>query len=94
MCGIIAVLRARHDQPPLDLGPILARLESTVADLATAGVDVDSLGEVLEAASAELRSLDDRLRSLGGVKALVADPTAADGIASVVDDLVNNRAGA
>ena len=87
MCGIIAVLRARHDQPPLDVGPILARLESTVADLATDGVDLDSLGDVLEAASAELRSLDDRLRALGGVKALVADPIAADAIASVMDGL-------
>jgi len=85
MCGIIAVLRARDEQPPLDLARILAALENTVSEIAAVGSDPTSLAAFLLRVSDQLRAVDSELRSLGGVTSLVTDPTSAAGIGAVVD---------
>ncbi len=81
MCGIIAVLRRRITRPILSSAALLEAVAS--AEFALHAVEhAEELTVAVDAACAQLRALDRKLRGIGGVYALVADRALAAQLAS------------
>ncbi|MDG2111009.1 MAG: SIS domain-containing protein [Actinomycetota bacterium] len=85
MCGIIAVLRSRDDRPGADLEPIIAALVGAELEFAEVTDDLATLVDRLPAWSATLAEIDEVLRSLPGVRAMVDDPASAMSVGSAIE---------
>ncbi|NOX29460.1 MAG: SIS domain-containing protein [Actinobacteria bacterium] len=83
MCGIIGVVRRRDERPPL-LGADVRLLASEISSYLS--TDVAFL-ERLTSASSAAHSLDLSLRSLPGVRCLVADPELVVELGRILDAL-------
>ena len=83
MCGIIAVLRQADGRPAVEGALIRDAVDSAAATLGAVYADDGDVTARLEAVAASLTELNRQLRSLPGVRALVADQGLIDHIALV-----------
>src|SRR2546426_2590308 len=70
MCGIVAVVRRRSTSIPPDLAALLGDVDRAAAMARPGFAALDEAAGLLEA-------VDERLRGTGGVRALLASPSAA-----------------
>jgi glucosamine--fructose-6-phosphate aminotransferase (isomerizing) len=83
MCGIIGVVRRRSTRVPPDLSTLLTELDRAVASVETWDGSVAALTE----AAAAVEGVDEALRGVPGVRALLAQRTGALGIEHRADVL-------
>jgi len=83
MCGIIGVVRRRDERPPL-VGADVRTLASEISSYLSSDV---AFLERLTSASSAAHSLDLSLRSLPGVRCLVADPELVVELGRILDAL-------
>jgi glutamine---fructose-6-phosphate transaminase (isomerizing) len=92
MCGIIAVVRRSPSRDAVGLAPLLDELALAGGAL-TAAVDGEGVRlERLDEAAVLLSAVDGALRGVPGVLGLLADPSGAEQIAAVVDELTGAAA--
>ncbi len=80
MCGILAVLQRTSTQAAVDLAAVSAGVARSSAALAACEVNTDTA--TFSAVAQELAAVDQQLRTVAGVQALVLDEAGAEGFAA------------
>jgi glucosamine--fructose-6-phosphate aminotransferase (isomerizing) len=87
MCGIVAVLRRPTDRRPPELAGLADLIAAAGSDLDRGIADATTRRHDFEAAAGHLGTVDAALRGSAGVRALLADPAGAAGLATALDAL-------